>query len=89
MTNNNSKETKFEVINSLNVQETTVIVIIWIVIQVFGNGMLIGIIQYDKFGNDPLKRRVNDRVRFEKSNYSLWKLHFYKTFFSSLQIFVF
>ena len=62
MTNNTNK-TKFEVINCLNVEEITTVVIIWLVIQVFGNGMLIGLIQYDRFGNDPLKRRINDQVR--------------------------
>ena len=64
MTNNNTKETKFEVLNCLNVEEITIVVIIWFVIQVFGNGMLLGLIQYDKYGNDPLKRRINDQVRF-------------------------
>ena len=61
--NNNTNKTKFEVINCLNVEEITTVVIIWLVIQVFGNGMLIGLIQYDRFGNDPLKRRINDQVR--------------------------
>ena len=65
MTNNNTKETKFEVLNCLNVEEITIVVIIWFVIQVFGNGMLLGLIQYDKYGNDPLKRRINDQVRFQ------------------------
>ena len=55
---------KFEVINELNQEETVVIILIWFVIQFFGNGMLIGLIQYDKFGNDPLKRLANDRVSF-------------------------
>ena len=55
---------RFEVINELNQEETVVILLIWFVIQFFGNGMLIGLIQYDKFGNDPLKRLANDRVSF-------------------------
>ena len=63
MTNNNTKETKFEALNCSNVEEITIVVIIWFVIQVFGNGMLLGLIQYDKYGNDPLKRRINDQVR--------------------------
>ena len=57
---------RFEVINELNQEETVVIILIWFVIQFFGNGMLIGLIQYDKFGNDPLKRLANDRVSFLK-----------------------
>ena len=57
---------RFEVINELNQEETVVIILIWFVIQFFGNGMLIGLIQYDKFGNDPLKRLANDRVSFSR-----------------------
>ena len=60
-------DTKFEVINELNGEEIIVITLIWFVIQFFGNGMLIGLIQYDKFGNDPLKRLANDQVSFPKS----------------------
>ena len=60
---------KFEVINELNQEETVVILLIWFVIQFFGNGMLIGLIQYDKFGNDPLKRLGNDRVSISKVNF--------------------
>ena len=61
---NYTKDTKFEVINELESEEITVVIVVWSVIQFFGNGMLVGLIQYDKFGNDPLKRRINDQVSF-------------------------
>lgn len=35
----------------------------WFLIQVFGNGLLIGLIQFDRHGGDPLKRRITDQVR--------------------------
>ena len=61
---NYTKDTNFEVINELESEEITVVIVVWSVIQFFGNGMLVGLIQYDKFGNDPLKRRINDQVSF-------------------------
>ena len=63
---NSSKfNSSFEVLNELTNAETAVIVIIWFSIQFFGNGLLIGLIQFDRFGEDPLKRRINDQVSIE------------------------
>ena len=57
--------THFEFLNEdleLNICEKIVIGVFWILIVVFGNGFLIGIIQFDRFGGDPLKRRIVDQV---------------------------
>ena len=57
--------TYFEFLNEdleLNICEKIVIGVFWILIVVFGNGFLIGIIQFDRFGGDPLKRRIVDQV---------------------------
>ena len=35
----------------------------WFIIQVFGNALLLGLIEFDRFGGDPLKRRIIDQVR--------------------------
>ena len=48
----------------LNICEKIVIGMFWILIVVFGNGFLIGIIQFDRFGGDPLKRRIVDQVNY-------------------------
>ena len=48
---------------SFNAFEKVAIVVLWLVIQVPGNIMLIGIIQFDRLGGDPLKRRLQDQVR--------------------------
>ena len=45
--------------------EKVVIGVFWIMIVVIGNGFLIGIIQFDRFGGDPLKRRIVDKVSGE------------------------
>ena len=38
--------------------EKVIIGVFWIMIVVIGSGFLIGIIQFDQFGGDPLKRRI-------------------------------
>ena len=49
----------------LNDEQFAVILVIWLTIEVFGNGMLIGLIVYEKEGNgDPLKRRITDQVKY-------------------------
>ena len=57
----------------LNDVEFAIILIIWLIVEVFGNGMLIGIIVYEKEGNgDPLKRRITDQVRnYSSSNLNI------------------
>ena len=63
-TMSNSTETELEYLNiDLNVLQKVVLVTIWIVIQVPGNLMLFGLIHFDKFGGDPLKRRMIDQVK--------------------------
>ena len=63
--NSSTLNSSFEVINELTTTETLVIVINWFLIQFFGNGLLIGLIQFDRFGEDPLKRRINDQVSIQ------------------------
>ena len=40
---------------SFNTFEKIVIVLLWLVIQIVGNTMLLGLIHFDWFGGDPLK----------------------------------
>lgn len=35
----------------------------WILFQTVGNILLVGLIQFDREGGDPLKRRITDQVR--------------------------
>ena len=50
---------------AFNTVEKIVIAVLWLVIQIPGNIMLMGIIQFDRLGGDPLKRRIQDQVRFK------------------------
>ena len=53
----------FKIISTdLDIWESSIIIFIWVIIQVFGNGLLLGAIQYDRLGEDPLKRRISDQV---------------------------
>ena len=47
---------------TFNTYEKILIVLIWLIIQIPGNIMLLGLIQFDRHGNDPLKRRIHDQV---------------------------
>ena len=54
---------KFEAItNEYETWQTVVIAVIWFVIETIGNGLLLSLIHYYKFGGDPLKWRIVDHV---------------------------
>ena len=42
--------------------EKIVIGFIWILVETLGNSMLFGMVQFDRLGGDPLKRRIVDQV---------------------------
>ena len=50
---------------SFNPFEKVGICVLWLAIQIPGNAMLFGIIQFDRLGGDPLKRRIQDQVRLK------------------------
>ena len=47
--------------------EKIICIVVWLIIQIFGNFLIIGIIQYERFGGDPLKRRITDQVTCRKN----------------------
>ena len=59
--NRNSTEIEFQP-SGLTFSEKAFSVCLWIFIEVFGNGLIIGLIQFDRLGGDPLKRRITDQV---------------------------
>ena len=69
----------------LNAVECTLIVIVWILIQFLGNGLLLGLIQHDRLGEDPLKRRISDQVSLKSGNvYPKVKKIYMYVFFSEI-----
>ena len=58
----------------LNTIQWVIILIFWILLQTVGNGLLVGMIVYERVGNgDPLKRRIIDQVCFDLDILSLKK----------------
>ena len=47
----------------LQTAEKAIIVTLWLFIEVVGSGLLIGLIEFERLGGDPLKRRIVDQVR--------------------------
>ena len=47
----------------LQTAEKAIIVALWLFIEVVGSGLLIGLIEFERLGGDPLKRRIVDQVR--------------------------
>ena len=47
--------------------EIAVIIVIWILVQIPGNLMLYLLIQFDRLGGDPMKRRLVDQVCLKQS----------------------
>ena len=47
----------------LQTAEKAIIVTLWLSIEVVGSGLLIGLIEFERLGGDPLKRRIVDKVR--------------------------
>ena len=46
----------------LGIPEKVIIVLLWLLTETIGNGLLFGLIQFDIFAGDPLKRRITDQV---------------------------
>ena len=43
--------------------EKVLLGVFWILLEIAGNGMIFGLIQFDRLGGDPLKRRITDQVQ--------------------------
>ena len=39
--------------------------IIWLFLEIPCNFLLFGLVQFDRLGGDPLKRRITDQVRYQ------------------------
>ena len=49
--------------NEASTAEKVMLGIIWIMLEIVGNGLIFGLIQFDRLGGDPLKRRITDQVQ--------------------------
>ena len=42
--------------------EKAIAFLIWILVAIFGNALIMGMMFYERFQGDPLKRRITDQV---------------------------
>ena len=62
----NNIDIEFEMpINEYEIWQTIVIAFVWIALETIGNGLLVALIHFYKYGGDPLKWRIVDHVSFE------------------------
>ena len=72
MSGTNTTSTDFAIDDTnLTTGEKVVMIFLWVIIEVVGNGLLFGLIQFDRIGEDPLKRRIIDQVYCASSLF--WK----------------
>ena len=60
-TGNFTEEVEMEV-KEFSVAEKVIAAIVWIVMEFICNPLLFGIVQFERLGGDPLKRRITDQV---------------------------
>ena len=71
MNGTNTTSTDFAIDDTnLTTGEKVVMIFLWVIIEVVGNGLLFGLIQFDRIGGDPLKRRIIDQV----NQSTFWKM---------------
>ena len=64
---NFTEEVAMEV-REFSVAEKAIVAIAWIVMEFICNPLFFGVIQFERLGGDPLKRRITDQV-FSKKRY--------------------
>ena len=51
--------------NEYEIWQTILIAFVWIALETIGNGLLLALIHFYKYGGDPLKWRIVDHVSFK------------------------
>ena len=46
----------------MSLLEKSIIILFWFLTEVFGSVLLFGLVQFERLGGDPLKRRIVDQV---------------------------
>ena len=52
-------------VEEIQLEERIIAGIFWILYTIPGNALMFGIVQFDRLGGDPLKRRITDQVPFQ------------------------
>ena len=72
-TENFTDEVAMEV-KEFSVVEKAIAVIVWIVMEFICNPLIFGVVQFERLGGDPLKRRITDQV-FRTKTLNVLNIH--------------
>ena len=61
--------------NEYEIWQTILIAFVWIALETIGNGLLLALIHFYKYGGDPLKWRIVDHVSFNFFMYEFFVCH--------------
>ena len=50
------------IVEEIQMEDKIIAGILWILYTIPGNAFMFGIVQFDRLGGDPLKRRITDQV---------------------------
>ena len=50
-------------VEEILMEEKVLAGLLWILYVILGNALMFGMVQFDRLGGDPLKRRVTDQVK--------------------------
>ena len=68
MTMTNESSTLF--VEEIQMVDKIIAGIFWILYTIPGNALMFGIVQFDRLGGDPLKRRITDQVTIQMKSWS-------------------
>ena len=61
---NNTKEDYSSLtVEEIQIDDRVIAATLWILYTIPGNALMFGMVQFDRLGGDPLKRRVTDQVK--------------------------
>ena len=60
-----TKEFSSLTVEEIEMEDRIIAVVLWILYTIPGNALMFGIVQFDRLGGDPLKRRITDQVPFQ------------------------
>ena len=72
-TGNFTEEVAMDV-KEFSVAEKVMAVIVWIVMEFICNPLHFGVVQFERLGGDPLKRRITDQV-FRSKTLNVFNIH--------------
>ena len=58
------------IVEEIEMEDRIIAGVLWILYTIPGNALMFGIVQFDRLGGDPLKRRITDQVTIQMKSWS-------------------